>query len=222
MVRLRLIRPRKVRRASLGRDERGVSAVEFALVAPVLLFTGLTGLEYTNYVLARQKIERVTTSTADLFARYQVPPNEAQVNDLFKSVDDVAKPFQVGKKGRVIVTGVIGTFDTKAGTTNNKIAWQRCYGDLKTQQSEYGSAWTGSDYADGPGIGLPNGITLDQSQMAILVEVAYNYNESLTGTGFGPSSKNPVFRERSVFRTRGSAYSGITPVAGATAQTCNP
>lgn len=205
----------------LHRDQGGVSAIEFGLLMPILLFTGLSGLEYTNYILARQKIERVTTSTADLFARYQVPPNENQVNDLFLGVDDISKPFNVSTKGRVIVSGVIGTYDTGDKETQNKIAWQRCHGNYRAQSSRFGSAWSGSNYADGPEIDLPNGIALEQSQMAILVEVFYEYDDTLTGADLGPITRDHVFGETSVFRTRASAYTGITPVSGATAQLCS-
>ena len=216
-----MIRMLMRRGRALKRDESGVSLIEFALIMPIMLMAALTGLEYTNYVLARQKIERVTTSTADLFARYQIPPNEAQVNDLFEGVDDISKPFDVSRHGRVIVSGVIGTYDSTSGETENKIAWQRCYGDLTGRTSNFGVQWSGSDFAAGPEIDLPNGIMLEQSQMAVLVEVFYFYGTTLTGVNLGSVTRPHVFNEVSIFRTRASAYTGITPVPGANAQLCN-
>ena len=48
----------------LGRDQRGVSIVETALWLPLVAMAGLGGLEYTNFVLANQKLERIASVSA--------------------------------------------------------------------------------------------------------------------------------------------------------------
>lgn len=210
---------------ALGRlkiDTSGLAIIELALMSPILIVGGMTGLEFTNYVLASQKVERLAATSADMFARNQIAPNEGQVRDIFKAINLVGAPFNLKANGRVIVTGVIGILDTTESPVDveNRIAWQRCSGDLEGQTSTMGAQWSGADYADGPEVVLPNGIDLAQTEMAIVAEVWYRYQPMVNYRLIPGFATNRVFKQRSVFRTRGKAYTSITPLAGTTAATC--
>ena len=57
------------RRRSLLRDDRGVSAVEFALIVPIVLIL-LIGMVYINEALTvHRKLRQVTFAAADLIAQ---------------------------------------------------------------------------------------------------------------------------------------------------------
>ena len=203
-----------------GRDRHGASLMEFALMLPVMIALGVGGLELTNLTLGHQKIERLASTTADLFARNTLQPNERQVNDTFRAIDLMSGSFGVRDHGRVIVTGVVGAMDSRTGVVGNKIVWQRCDGSLSGQASEIGSQWATSNYADGPDVALPNGIVLNSGQMTIVSELSYQYQPWFSGRWFGGDSLSQPFRERSIQRTRGQAYTSITPITGESARRC--
>jgi Flp pilus assembly protein TadG len=197
----------------LGADERGVSIVETALWLPLIAMAGLGGLEYTNFVLANQKLERISAVTADTIARNTIAPSEKTFDDTFKATEKLDAPFDVKEHGRTILTGVIGV--NKNGTVVNKIVWQRCGGKLTTVASQIGVEWTGSnDYGEGPDVNLPNGVVLQQNQMVIVSEVAYRYQPLINLSNLRGVSPDGVIRQRSMFVTRGQAIPNITPTSG--------
>lgn len=197
----------------LRSDESGVSMVEFALALPLLAMLGLGGLEYMNFVLANQKLERISSVTADTLARNTIAPSEKSFHDTFKSVDRVGRPFNVSTKGRTILTGVIGV--NKDGTVVNKIVWQRCGGQLTSITSQIGSEWTQSnDYGEGPDVTLPNNVVLQQNQMVVLAEVGYEYEPLINVRNLIGTAPDGIIRQKSMFVTRGQAIPNITPSSG--------
>lgn len=207
--------------ARLARDKSGAWMMEFALITPVFLGGSLAALEYSHMVLSRQKMERVAANSADLFARNTIPPNENQVNDIFLSVGQIGKPLDLKPHGRVIVTGVMGISDATTGAIQNKILWQRCYGDLTGQTSSIGPApEPGVDPATRPGVTLPGGVMLSISQMSIASETFYRYQPLISAASLPGLQANEVFRERSLFRVRGAPYTAITPMEGVTPTPC--
>lgn len=207
--------------STLPNDDRGMSVVEFGLLAPMFVWASMTGLELTNMVLARQKVERLAASSADLFARNKVQPNESQVHDVFKAIALIAAPFDAKTYGRVIVTGVIGTADGATNVVGNKIAWQRCSGSLAGQTSSIGAEWkTTPKYEDSPDVTLPNTIKLGAAQMVIVAEVAYKY-EPLIKTGLVPGmASSDIIREKAIYIVRASPFTSITPISGVTPAGC--
>ncbi len=206
--------------AALMRDRCGLALTEFALVLPIFVGFGLVGIEYTNVVLARQKIERVAATMADQVAGNQVPPNERQIGDLLSAVDVIARPFSVSEDGTVILTAVIGIYDSDTNQVENKIAWQRCKSPDGTP-SAVGTQWTGTDISDGPATTLPGGIDLAQNQMVIVSEVFFNYTPLISTEILGQGgTTDRLFREVAVYRTRGAALTNITPVTGVAVNAC--
>jgi Flp pilus assembly protein TadG len=76
----------------LARDPRGVSAVEFALVAPVLILLLLGMSDVTPTIMARFQLNHTTESTGDLVTEY----SEMQTSDIvnvYAAASDIMKPF---------------------------------------------------------------------------------------------------------------------------------
>lgn len=208
----------KIRGFRLRRDSRGVAMVEFALATPLLILVCFGSLEYTNYILAQQKVERIASLTADAIARNTLPPSERSFVDTLRAVDKVGAPFRVEAQGRTIITGVIGV--TQGAQIVNKVVWQRCGGRLAGVSSTIGSEWQATaNYADGPNVNLPNGITLLQNQMVVIAEVAYRY-QPMISLELLPTQPDGIIRQRSVYVTRGQAIPYITPSPGTNTATC--
>lgn len=214
---LRLRRPLR----AFARDRAGASLMEFALILPVITMLGLGGLELTNLILAHQKVERLASTSADVLARNKVKPNERQINDSFAAIDLMSKPYDIRQTGRVILTGIIGTADNSTGKVENKVAWQRCDGNLKGQTSAFGKEWKGSgDFASGPNVVLPNDIKLTTGQMVVISEVFFKYTPMVSSAWLPANTVETPFKEVSIHRTRAAAFTSITPIAGVTARTC--
>lgn len=209
----------KIPRKRLSRDTHGVAMVEFALATPLLIVVCFGGLEYVNYALAQQKVERIASLTADAVARNTLAPSERSFSDTLKAVDKVGAPFKVEAQGRTIITGIIGV--TQGDRIVNKIVWQRCGGRLPGVSSSLGAEWREtSDYSDGPNVTLPNGISLLQNQMVVIAEVAYRY-QPMINIGLLAAPSDGIIRQRSVFVTRGQAIPYITPSPGVNVASCD-
>ncbi|MDR7118567.1 pilus assembly protein [Caulobacter sp. BE254] len=74
------------------RDRRGVSAVEFALIAPVLIIFYFGMAEMTQAMLAQRRLSHLAASIGDVVARDQ-QLTDARVADLFSVGNVLMSPF---------------------------------------------------------------------------------------------------------------------------------
>lgn len=76
----------------LARDKRGVSAVEFALIAPImiLLYFGLA--ELTMVMMAQRRASHVASAVGDLVTQNGVT-SVADIGDIFTVADAIIAPF---------------------------------------------------------------------------------------------------------------------------------
>ena len=84
-----------------GRDERGVSAVEFALLAPVLIAFYFGMAEFCQGFMAQKRMGHVSAMVADLVAQEEAV-STANLEDIFDIGGLIMKPFATsGLKQRV-------------------------------------------------------------------------------------------------------------------------
>ncbi len=76
----------------LGRDERGVSAVEFALLAPVLIAFYFGMAEFCQGFMAQKRMGHVSAMVADLVAQEGTVAT-ANLDDIFDIGSLIMKPF---------------------------------------------------------------------------------------------------------------------------------
>jgi len=85
----------------LARDERGVSAVEFAMLAPVLIAFYFGLAEFCQGYMAQKRMGHVSAMVADLVAQEE-EVSSAAVEDIFSIGGLIMKPFPTtGLKQRV-------------------------------------------------------------------------------------------------------------------------
>ena len=203
---------------NLRHDNRGVSVIETAFWLPLVVMVGMGGMEYTNFVLANQKLERISSIASDTIARNTIAASENSFYDVFEAVERVDAPFDVKGSGRTILTGVIGV--NQDGEVVNKVVWQRCGGDKTTIVSKIGTEWTATDdFGEGPDVTLPNGVKLQQNQMVVVAEVGYEY-KPLINLVHVRRPGDGIIRQRSMYVTRGQAIPNITPIAGVQPARC--
>jgi len=144
------------------RARRGVAAVEFALILPVLMLLSLGCVELAQYVVLNQKLQRSATTVADLMTR-DAAWTAAEIDDMFAAVAHVATPFDMRNSGVVIMTGLTGRPDG-----NVDISWQRTGAGTLSAGSELGSA--------GQVIAPPGGLTIPAAQTVVAAEVKFDYD----------------------------------------------
>lgn len=147
-------------------NERANVAVEFALALPVLLLMLLASAELGRFVLLHQKVDRVAVTISDLVARAETI-SESELDDIFNAANQVAEPFDLSSRGRVVVSSVINA-DGEGAT----IAWQRDGGGSFTASSEIGS--------EGGAASLPADFDIREGETAIISEVFFDFEPFLS------------------------------------------
>jgi Flp pilus assembly protein TadG len=107
-----------------GLDDRGVSAVEFALLLPLMLTLYLGGVEVSQAVSADRKTALVAHTVGDLVAQSSSVSN-ADMTNILAATTAVAYPFPASNL-KVTVTSV--TID---GTGKATVAWSDTQGGTK-------------------------------------------------------------------------------------------
>lgn len=78
-----------------GRNHDGVAAVEFALLAPVMILLYFGMAELCQAHMAHKRMSHVTSMVADLTARAQ-SLSRSELNDIFNIGNQVMQPFSPG------------------------------------------------------------------------------------------------------------------------------
>src|SRR5471032_1725386 len=76
----------------LARDSRGVAAVEFALLLPILLLLYFGVVELTQGVMTQQRADHVASTVGDLVSQSSTITS-AEVTDIFSVGDTVMYPY---------------------------------------------------------------------------------------------------------------------------------
>jgi len=166
------------RARALIADRAAISAVEFALVAPLMMSVGLGTIELANMALVYTRVSQVAIQVADNASRAKQATGssgalmrEYDVNDAFAQVDLVYPGLQIYTRGRVILSSL-----EQNSSGGQWIHWQRCKGSYTTGVSKYGPQGTGSSGTSFAGMG-PTGtvVTADPQSAIMFVEVYYQY-----------------------------------------------
>ena len=137
----------------LATDERGVSAVEFALLLPLMLTLYLGAVEISQGIGADRKVTLTARTVADLVSQAQTISNADMTNSL-NAASSVMAPFSSSKL-KVVVSSV--TVDAQGKAT---IAWS--------------DTLNGTKRAQGSTVTLPAALAVPSTSL-IWSEVQYTY-----------------------------------------------
>jgi Flp pilus assembly protein TadG len=136
-------------------DERGVSAIEFAMLAPILIafYMGMT--EFCQGFMAQKRMGHVSAAVADLIAQEDII-SAATIDDIFAIGGLIMKPFPTStlhqRVSSVTLTGGVPTVDWSRGS---------------------GMTARGVDST----MTLPDDL-VDEGQSVIVAEVTYDYDSA--------------------------------------------
>jgi Flp pilus assembly pilin Flp len=169
----------------LKRDVRGVAAIEFALLLPVLIALLIGCLEVTFKIWSTQKAEKLAVTLSDVVAQ-STAVTSADLTQLTGAVDKIMDPFPFGAdKGKVIISSVYW----EQGDDQPVVNWQCSYGGYSAS-SKFGTQ--GADAT------LPDGFTLNEKDNIIITEVFYEYEPIAPGLLFDTAAiyRKAIFKPR--------------------------
>ena len=141
-----------------ARDARGASALEFALIAPVMLVMFIGTVEVGQAVMAQRRTSHAVNTLGDLAARASTL-HPSDVTDVFAAATDIMAPFPTSTLA-LKLTEVTGD-----STGIAKVDWS----DVS------GSGFTASTVAT-TFTGLPTGLVAKAGDVVVIAEVKYTLN----------------------------------------------
>lgn len=142
------------RAATLRRDQRGVSAIEFAMILPLMCVTYLGVEEVTKAVSIYRKLTMAAYTVSDLAS--QVPSiNNAEMPNLLRAAEAILEPYQ---RSPLKVTVSAVNIDANGNAT---VAWS--------------DTLRGTARAVNQPVPVPTALRMPNSQL-IWAEVGYSYD----------------------------------------------
>lgn len=135
------------------RDVRGVSAIEFALILPVMVTLYLGGVELSNMAIVHRKAVQVASTAADLVAQDSQITN-AEMADIFTALNAILAPFDPSR-ATIRITSL-----TADSSNIARVDWSNAQG---TSVRGTGSTVT-----------LPTGL-ITSGLSVVMAEVTYSY-----------------------------------------------
>ncbi len=154
---------RKLVHQSLGRllrfrsDKRGVAAIEFAMVVPLMVMMFVGAVEFSQAITVDRRVSQVASSTADLVARSK-SLTSSEMSGIMDIIDELVKPYDHTLL-KLTVLNVIAAPDDVNNTT---VCWSYSH-----------NGGTGS-YPKDSTYTLPTGV-VEAGDSVIVTEVEYNY-----------------------------------------------
>lgn len=170
---------------ALLRNCDAIAAVETAIAMPLLIVLCLGGFELARQTVLNLKLERAAYTLADITAQNESLTN-AQIDDIFESIEEIIDPFSFGTAGIAYVSSAY----LAEGEIYPEVLWQRDGGGTASYTSQVGSA--------GLTATLPNGLTLNERDNIIISEIYYDYTPMFSLGLFGARTfyKVTVFKPR--------------------------
>ncbi len=164
------------------RDHRGVSAVEFALVTPIILLMFLALNELGQGLMAQRRVNHVASAVGDLAAQSSAL-HDSDITDIFSVANFMMEPMS-NTTLYIRLTSVVADVNKTP-----KAAWSKASGSGLTA------------YSVGDTITLPTGLISNAGDSVIVAETKYTYT-SPVGLVLPDGL---IFNEKYYFRPRKSA-----------------
>jgi Flp pilus assembly protein TadG len=162
-----------------GDDRRGVAALEFALLAPILIILYFGMAELVQAMIVQRRVSHAASAVGDLVAQYETLSND-QRDDVFTAAANILSPFDAAGL-ELRVTSISGNAQGKP-----RVDWSDGKGGL--------SAYNHCDTV----AGFPSGLVTAAGDNVVMAEAAFHYDSPIAQ--ILPSGVN--FNERFYLRPR--------------------
>jgi Flp pilus assembly protein TadG len=195
--------PAELRRRSGPRRSHwraGNAAVEFALIAPLLITLFVATAEAVTYLRMWSRIEQAATSAAQAGSRVEVLDRNA-VEGLFATAQVVADPYQAWTVTPSLIRARTVISVVSNPTSGNTVSWSCSRGDTTLTTRVAGAAGT-----------LPASFTVPRGQSVLVVEIVNTSVPWLIMAApiFFGTSGPPGVRAYTVVRPRSTELTNLT------------
>ncbi len=184
--------------------QRGVAAVELALLLPMLVILALCALDGARALQANIIITNIGREGANLAARGGTDLEDGS-QDIIYAVMASAPPLNVNQQGMMYITRVMGVGTTRS-VVLDQYRWDDAARNLGARRSTYQpssrihacSAWnsagkcTSISTTSRPTAAVLTG-KLDDGEIVYVVETFYKFDMLVNAFSFGKDSALPVF-----------------------------
>lgn len=153
------------------RDERGLSAIEFALIAPFLMLVFLGSIELSMMTTMDRKVSAAAATLGDLTSRDDEIDN-CELNEMFAATSLIFQPRSTAN-AQLRLTSIFND----AGTL--EVMWSEARGPDDVSGDPVISPMTDSEL---PGLGLSPDL-IPEDQAAIYTEVLWPHEHMFGGFG---------------------------------------
>ncbi len=155
----------QVRRGAgrIATDTKGVAAVEFAMIVPIMFFLFVGAVEFSQALTVDRRVTQSASSTADLIAR---APSQGmtttQVDNELRIIEQLIEPYDLARLTVRIISVKANAVPGNPGAVNYVVDWSR---DNRG----------GTPFArNAPYTSIPAGL-LVAGESVIVAEASYNY-----------------------------------------------
>lgn len=153
------------------RNKSGLAAVEFALIAPVMVTLLLGTAELCNALSCHQKVTMLASTGADLVAQ-MTTMTSSDMNNVFAAVNAIIYPFP-SSNAKIVISSIVSD-----GNGGGKVDWS---------QAQNATALTPGNAVTIPAGLMPKAQCAAGTCSVILAQVTYDY-----GSSFGQIFKGTV------------------------------
>jgi Flp pilus assembly protein TadG len=143
------------------RDRRGVSAIEFAFIAPILIVFYFGMAEVCSLLMAKRKISHAGAAVADLVSQEQSAVTPQRLNDIASVGDTIVHPLSVTPL-KIQLTSVTSRAPAGGTTPARLVDWSHGDGTARQRNSIFNVA-----------------TPLNAGESVIVAEVSYSYTSSI-------------------------------------------
>jgi Flp pilus assembly protein TadG len=183
--------------ARLRRDTRGMAAIEFAMIVPIMFFLFVGTIEFSQALTVDRRLTQAASSTADLIAR---APNSgltaAQVDRDLKIVEQLIAPYELERLYVKVISVIAQGTPGNPSALSYKVDWSR--DNLAGTPHNRGDTYNQ----------IPQGL-LVAGESVIVSEATYNYTP-LVFNYFIQSAFNMT--ERFFLKPRNSSCVHLRPI----------
>jgi Flp pilus assembly protein TadG len=127
--------------SKFSHSQRGVAAIETALLLPPLIFVFLFGaFELWQILSSSLHLDRATSQVSGAVSRASIGITEGEITAIMRSAVVSAEPTQLLTSGRIMVSAV-------EGGPAGKVLWKRCMGSLTTFNGRLGNEGDTANFA---------------------------------------------------------------------------
>lgn len=181
--------------------QRGIAAVEFALICPFLFTILLGGMDAAYFLLISQRVDRICYTITDLVTQQQSLA-QTDLDNIFLAANQLMRPLAAtfSTNGYVVVSSVYRA----SGSSSASILWQYD-GKTGTKTSPWGLAAVSKISVTGSTLNIPdpsmpsNSVALNSNDNVIVVETFYAYTPLFASWGIfkaGTLYRSTVFKPR--------------------------